>query len=55
MFEGVDASEELIFWIEDGTGKHMIIEPERSVFEKIDVGDRVILKTRVKRMVVEGC
>lgn len=55
MCKGVEASGELLFWIEDGTGKHMIIEPEKSVFEKIDVGDRVILKTRVKRMVVEGC
>jgi len=44
-----------VIWIDEGSGRFIIIKTEKPVFEKVHVGDKAILKSKAKRTVVEGC
>lgn len=55
FFKGCASKDECMIWIDEDNGFRMIIETEKPVFKRVNQGDAVILKTKTKRIVVEGC
>jgi len=55
LLKGVSPDSEIIIWLGDKGGAYILIKPKRSVLKKVDIGERVILKTKAKRMAIEGC
>jgi len=47
--------DEYVIWIDEGNSAHIVIETEKPIFKRVNIGDTVILKAKVKRAIVEGC
>ena len=47
--------DDVILWYGDHNKAHIVVTPEKPIFERIHAGDKIIIKTRARRAVVEGC